>query len=336
MDKKNVGIVGATGYVGEELLSILDNHEKVNVSFVSSHNNQGKTLFEITKKFSNIENLVLDSVENIKNYDLDLVFFATKHNFSMNYVPFLIEKGIKVIDLSADFRFNDENIWEKTYGDKHFAPELLEKSVYGLPEINAEKIKKSDLVAVPGCYPTASILGILPLLDYVKPNSKIILDVKSGISGAGRNSVENSLENDLKNNFKAYSPEFHRHQPEIKSFLASIKGTKNKIVFTPHLLPLFRGEYITVYLEVENFNEDLNNCYENYYNDSKFVRILKKGTIPELSKVQNTNFCDIGVFKNENTVVVHSAIDNLIKGAAGQAIQCLNLMIGEKEEYILE
>ena len=134
MDKKNVGIVGATGYVGEELLSILDNHEKVNVSFVSSHNNQGKTLFEITKKFSNIENLVLDSVENIKNYDLDLVFFATKHNFSMNYVPFLIEKGIKIIDLSADFRFNDENIWEKTYGDKHFAPELLEKSVYGLPE----------------------------------------------------------------------------------------------------------------------------------------------------------------------------------------------------------
>tara|TARA_B100001248_G_scaffold149210_1_gene111935 strand:- start:868 stop:1632 length:765 start_codon:yes stop_codon:yes gene_type:complete len=254
----------------------------------------------------------------------------------MKYVPFLIEKGIKVIDLSADFRFNDENVWEKTYGDKHFAPELLEKSVYGLPEINAEKIKKSDLVAVPGCYPTASILGILPLLDYVKPNSKIILDVKSGISGAGRNSVENSLENDLKNNFKAYSPEFHRHQPEIKSFLASIKGTNNKIVFTPHLLPLFRGEYITAYLEVENFNEDLNNCYENYYNESKFVRILKKGTIPELSKVQNTNFCDIGVFINENTVVVHSAIDNLIKGAAGQAIQCLNLMIGEKEEYILE
>ena len=148
--------------------------------------------------------------------------------------------------------------------------------------------------------------------------------------------MENSLENDLKNNFKAFSPEFHRHQPEIKSFLASIKGTNNKIVFTPHLLPLFRGEYITAYLEVENFNEDLNNCYENYYNESKFVRILKKGTIPELSKVQNTNFCDIGVFINENTVVVHSAIDNLIKGAAGQAIQCLNLMIGEKEEYILE
>lgn len=335
MDKKNVGIVGATGYVGEELLSILDNHEKVNVSFVSSHNNQGKMLFEITKKFSNIENLTLDSVENIKNYDLDLVFFATKHNFSMNYVPFLIENGIKVIDLSADFRFVDEHIWEKAYGEKHSAPELLNKSVYGLPEFNAEKIKKSDLVAVPGCYPTASILGILPLLDYIKSNSTIILDVKSGISGAGRNSVESSLENDLKNNFKAYSPEFHRHMPEIKSFLASIKGTDNKIVFTPHLLPLFRGEYITAYIEVEKFNQDLNDCYEKYYSESKFVRVLKKGTIPELAKVQNTNFCDIGVFKNENSIVVHSVIDNLIKGAAGQAIQCFNLMIGEKEEYNL-
>ena len=253
----------------------------------------------------------------------------------MNYVPFLIENGIKVIDLSADFRFVDEHIWEKAYGEKHSAPELLNKSVYGLPEFNAEKIKKSDLVAVPGCYPTASILGILPLLDYIKSNSTIILDVKSGISGAGRNSVESSLENDLKNNFKAYSPEFHRHMPEIKSFLASIKGTDNKIVFTPHLLPLFRGEYITAYIEVEKFNQDLNDCYEKYYSESKFVRVLKKGTIPEVAKVQNTNFCDIGVFKNENSIVVHSVIDNLIKGAAGQAIQCLNLMIGEKEEYNL-
>ena len=336
MDRKNVGIVGATGYVGEELLSILDNHERANISFVSSHNSNGKMLYEITKEFSNIENLKLDSIENIRNYDLDIVFFATKHNFSMNHVPFLLEKGIKVIDLSADFRFNDPNIWENAYGEKHKAPELLKKSIYGLPEFNAEKIKDSDLIAVPGCYPTASLLGILPLIDHIKPESKIILDVKSGISGAGRNAVENSLENDLQNNFKAYSPEFHRHQPEIKNFLSSKKGTVNEINFTPHLLPIFRGEYITAYLELKDTQEDLNQLFENHYNSNKFVRILNKGTIPELSKVQNTNFCDIGIFKNQGCAVIHSAIDNLVKGAAGQAIQCFNLMIGEKEEYILE
>ena len=336
MDRKNVGIVGATGYVGEELLSILDNHERANISFVSSHNGKGKMLYEITKEFSNIENLKLDSIENIKNYDLDIVFFATKHNFSMNHVPFLLEKGIKVIDLSADFRFNDPNIWENAYGEKHKAPELLKKSIYGLPEFNAEKIKDSDLIAVPGCYPTASLLGILPLIDHIKPESKIILDVKSGISGAGRNAVENSLENDLQNNFKAYSPEFHRHQPEIKNFLSSKKGTVNEIIFTPHLLPIFRGEYITAYLELNDMQEDLNQLFENHYSSNKFVRILNKGTIPELSKVQNTNFCDIAIFKNQGCTVIHSAIDNLVKGAAGQAIQCFNLMIGEKEEYILE
>ena len=254
----------------------------------------------------------------------------------MNHVPFLLEKGIKVIDLSADFRFNDPNIWENAYGEKHKAPELLKKSIYGLPEFNAEKIKDSDLIAVPGCYPTASLLGILPLIDHIKPESKIILDVKSGISGAGRNAVENSLENDLQNNFKAYSPEFHRHQPEIKNFLSSKKGTVNEIIFTPHLLPIFRGEYITAYLELKDMQEDLNQLFENHYNSNKFVRILNKGTIPELSKVQNTNFCDIGIFKNQSCAVIHSAIDNLVKGAAGQAIQCFNLMIGEKEEYILE
>lgn len=335
MDKKNVGIVGATGYVGEELLSILDKHDKAKVTFVSSHNSKGKMLYEIIKKFSNIENLKLDSIENIENHDLDIVFFATKHNFSMNYVPSLLKKGTKVIDLSADFRFEDKDIWQKAYGESHKAPDLLAKSAYGLPEYNSEKIKNSELIAVPGCYPTASILGILPLIEYIQPQSKIILDVKSGISGAGRSSVESELEKELKNNFKAYSPEFHRHQPEIKAFLSSVKGSENEIIFTPHLLPLFRGEYVTAYIEIGDFKEDLNNFYENYYNNFEFVRVLKKGTVPELKKVQNTNFCDIGVFENENCVVIHSAIDNLVKGAAGQAIQCFNLLIGEKEGYIL-
>ena len=211
----------------------------------------------------------------------------------------------------------------------------VKKLNFDSQKYNSEKIKNSELIAVPGCYPTASILGILPLIEYIQPQSKIILDVKSGLSGAGRSSVESELEKELKNNFKAYSPEFHRHQPEIKAFLSSVKGSENEIIFTPHLLPLFRGEYVTAYIEIGDFKEDLNNFYENYYNNSEFVRVLKKGTVPELKKVQNTNFCDIGVFENENCVVIHSAIDNLVKGAAGQAIQCFNLLIGEKEGYIL-
>ena len=334
--KKNIGIVGATGYVGEELLSFLDTHEGVQVTYVSSFNSEGKLLFDVVKKYSNISNLKLENINNITNFDLDIVFFATKHDFSMSYVSDLLKRDIKVIDLSADFRFSDKSIWEKAYGTAHKSPDLLKSSIYGLPELNSSKISKASLVGVPGCYPTASLLGLMPIAKYIKPNSKIVLDVKSGVSGAGRNSVEGSLKKDMENNFKAYSPEFHRHQPEIKSFLEENFNLNSNLIFVPHLLPIFRGEYITAYVDIEGFKGDLSDLYTNYYEGKTFVRVLKKGTVPELKKVQNTNFCDISPFFNENTAVIHVAIDNLIKGAAGQAIQCLNLMIGEKEEYTLK
>ena len=261
--KKNIGIVGATGYVGEELLSFLDTHEGVQVTYVSSFNSEGKLLFDVVKKYSNISNLKLENINNITNFDLDVVFFATKHDFSMSYVSDLLKRDIKVIDLSADFRFSDKSIWEKAYGTAHKSPDLLKSSIYGLPELNSSKISKASLVGVPGCYPTASLLGLMPIAKYIKPNSKIVLDVKSGVSGAGRNSVEGSLKKDMENNFKAYSPEFHRHQPEIKSFLEENFNLNSNLIFVPHLLPIFRGEYITAYVDIEGFKGDLSDLYTN-------------------------------------------------------------------------
>ena len=260
--------------------------------------------------------------------DLDYVFFATKHDYSMDYVPEILKKGVKVIDLSADFRLSNEKLWQETYDSKHRAGELLPQAVYGLPEHSAEKIKAANLVAVPGCYPTASILGLLPVLPYLQKNSKIILDAKSGISGAGKSSVENGLEEDIKENFKSYNVGFHRHQPEIRDFLKTEFNLDHEIIFIPHLLPLFRGEYVTLYCEVTKNDLNLNDLYKNYYESHKLVRIKEKGEIAEIKDVINTFYCDISLSYafQSNTIVINSAIDNLLKGAASQAIQCLDIM----------
>ena len=204
----------------------------------------------------------------------------------------------------------------------------MPQAIYGLPEHSAEKIKAANLVAVPGCYPTASILGLLPVIPYLQQNSKIILDAKSGISGAGKSSVENGLEEDIKENFKSYNVGFHRHQPEIKDFLKTEFNLDHEIIFIPHLLPLFRGEYVTLYCEVSQNDLDLNELYESYYENHKLVRVKEKGEIAEIKEVINTFYCDISVSYafQSNTIVVNSAIDNLLKGAASQAIQCLDIM----------
>ena len=246
----------------------------------------------------------------------------------MDYVPEILKKGVKVIDLSADFRLSNGKLWQETYDSKHRADDLLPQAIYGLPEHSAEKIKEANLVAVPGCYPTASILGLLPVIPYLKQNSKIILDAKSGISGAGKSSVENGLEEDIKENFKSYNVGFHRHQPEIKDFLKTEFNLDHEIIFIPHLLPLFRGEYVTLYCEVSQNDLDLNELYESYYEKHKLVRVKEKGQIAEIKEVINTFYCDISVSYafQSNTIVVNSAIDNLLKGAASQAIQCLDIM----------
>ena len=336
MGLKKIGIVGATGYVGVELLNLLDRHSDVEVSFLSSNNSLGEELFKKIQPYTNIKNQKFLPADLAKSNELDFIFFATQHNFSMDLVPDLIEKGTKVIDLSADFRISDTAMWEKAYEDKHRAPELAQKAVYGLPELGREKIKEAKLVAVPGCYPTASILGIIPVIDFVDNKSEIILDVKSGISGAGRNKVEEGLSSEIKDNFKAYSPEFHRHQTEINYFLKKNYGITQEIIFTPHLIPIFRGEYVTCYIKLKNQSQDFQKIYEDFYDGEKFVRVQEKGTVPELKKVQNTNFCDISVFQKKNVLTIHVAIDNLLKGAASQAMQCFNIMLGSDEEKGLD
>ena len=321
----SIGIVGATGYVGEELASIIESREDLSLAFVSSFSHEGKKYKEVHSK-TNSE-LVLQPIDQMPD-KLDYVFFATKHDYSMDYVPEILKKGVKVIDLSADFRLSNEKLWQETYDSKHRADDLLPQAIYGLPEHSAEKIKAANLVAVPGCYPTASILGLLPVIPYLQKNSKIILDAKSGISGAGKSSVENGLEEDIKENFKSYNVGFHRHQPEIKDFLKMEFNLDHEIIFIPHLLPLFRGEYVTLYCEVSQNDLDLNELYESYYEKHKLVRVKEKGEIAEIKEVINTFYCDISVSYafQSNTIVVSSAIDNLLKGAASQAIQCLDIM----------
>ena len=321
----NIGIVGATGYVGEELASIIESRKDLSLAFVSSFSHEGKKYKEVHSKTNS--DLVLQPIDQIPD-KLDYVFFATKHDYSMDYVPEILKKGVKVIDLSADFRLSNEKIWQETYDSKHRAVKLLPQAVYGLPEHSAEKIKTANLVAVPGCYPTASILGLLPILPYLQKNSKIILDAKSGISGAGKSSVENGLEEDIKENFKSYNVGFHRHQPEIRDFLKIEFNLDHEIIFIPHLLPLFRGEYVTLYCEVTKNDLNLNDLYENYYESHKLVRIKEKGEIAEIKDVINTFYCDISLSYafQSNTIVINSAIDNLLKGAASQAIQCLDIM----------
>ena len=321
----NIGIVGATGYVGEELASIIESREDLSLAFVSSFSHEGKKYKEIYSKTNS--KLVLQPIDQMPK-NLDYVFFATKHDYSMDYVPEILKKGVKVIDLSADFRLSNGKLWQETYDSKHRADDLLPQAIYGLPEHSAEKIKAANLVAVPGCYPTASILGLLPVIPYLQKNSKIILDAKSGISGAGKSSVENGLEEDIKENFKSYNVGFHRHQPEIKDFLKMEFNLDHEIIFIPHLLPLFRGEYVTLYCEVSQNDLDLNELYESYYEKHKLVRVKEKGEIAEIKEVINTFYCDISVSYafQSNTIVVSSAIDNLLKGAASQAIQCLDIM----------
>ena len=297
----------------------------MSLAFVSSFSHEGKEFKEVHSKTNS--KLFLQPIDQIPD-NLDYVFFATKHDYSMDYVPEILKKGVKVIDLSADFRLSNGKLWQETYDSKHRADDLLPQAIYGLPEYSAEKIKAANLVAVPGCYPTASILGLLPVIPYLQKNSKIILDAKSGISGAGKSSVENGLEEDIKDNFKSYNVGFHRHQPEIKDFLKMEFNLDHEIIFIPHLLPLFRGEYVTLYCEVTQNDLNLNELYENYYEKHKLVRVKEKEEIAEIKDVINTYYCDISVSYafQSNTIVVSSAIDNLLKGAASQAIQCLDIM----------
>jgi N-acetyl-gamma-glutamyl-phosphate reductase len=336
-----VAIVGASGYTGIELLRILFGHPEVAVTCVTSERSAGKAIAGIFPTVRGRCNYILENLEPTRVADkADLIFTALPHKAAMEVVPTFLKLGKKVIDLSADYRLKKQEEYAAWY-EPHMNPELLKKAVYGLPEIRREKIKKADLVANPGCYPTSIILGLAPLLKGgIIETSSIIADSKSGVSGAGRGAKVDTLFCEVNGGFKAYGVTTHRHTPEIEQELSFLAGETITISFTPHLVPMNRGILSTIYgkLREDLTAEKLIGMYEEFYKGEAFVRILQEGDFPSTLHVQGSNFCDIGLAVDKRTrrVIVVSTIDNLIKGASGQAVQNMNIMQGFPENLGLE
>jgi N-acetyl-gamma-glutamyl-phosphate reductase len=331
-----IGIVGATGYTGEELLRLLSLHDSVEVAVVTSNTRKGELLTDVFPSLGQFDlSFVGHDSDNL--YSCDLVFFATPNATAMHYIPALIEQGCRVIDLSADFMIQSPEIWQRWYKQKHACPELLKDAVYGLPEFNRDLIIKANLIANPGCYPTAIVLGLLPAIkNGLIDTKRIIANAVSGVSGAGRKAVLSKEFSDFTESFKAYGVFTHRHLPEISQILNDISlGDDINLVFTPHLVPMHRGIHATIYVDTIVSKDEIRNHYTNFYLQEKFVDVLSEGSCPETKTVKMTNMCNIGFhFNNEKPrkMIILSVIDNLIKGAAGQAIQNMNLMFGFDEE----
>lgn len=328
-NKINIGIVGATGYTGVELLRILANHHYANVVAVTSRQEAGKKVSDLFPNLRSVYDLYFTSPENAHLEDCDVVFFATPNGVALKEAPALLEAGVKVIDLSADYRIKNVGVWEEWYKLPHTSPLWVEKAVYGLPELNRDAIKEAQLIANPGCYPTAVTLGLLPLLQngHLKDGVPIIADCKSGVSGAGRKADIGSLMCEAGDNFKAYAVTGHRHLPEIKQTIKTVSGTDKELVFVPHLTPMIRGMHATMYVEL-NSDIDVSELYLKYYQENLFVDILPTGIYPETRSVRGANLCRISIQKAPQSKlwVIMSVIDNLVKGAAGQAVQNMNII----------
>ena len=331
-----VGIVGATGYTGAELIRILSNHPKVKLSTITSRQYAGSKFSDIypamAGRVDNIcEELVIDEFCN----KVDFVFLALPHKISMKFAPEFINRNLKVVDLSADFRFNNVLQYEKYY-QPHTAKELLAQSVYGLCEIYHNEIRYANLVGNPGCYPTTILLPLFPLIiNNIIKTDLIIADSKSGVTGAGRSLSLGTHFCEVNEGFKAYNIGKHRHTPEIEEILSIGANKDINITFAPHLLPISRGMLSTIYTEIADnvTTYDVENCLKSYYAQKPFVRIVAADTFPNVSNVQNTNYCDIGftIDKKQKRLILVSVIDNLGKGAAGQAVQNMNIMLGINE-----
>jgi len=337
----NVGIFGATGYAGQQLTWLLHNHPEVNIKFLNSHNYSNFQTNEIYGNFNGfIEDKYIDMEEAINSIDkVDVIFLSLPHGKAFQITEKALSLGVKVIDLGADFRLKDKEAYETWYGVNHLAPSLLGEAVYGLCELNREKIKESNLIANPGCYPTATIFALAPLLKhkFIKTDS-IIIDAKSGVSGSGRSANISSLYCECNESIKAYGAPGHRHTPEIEQELGKIAGEKLLVSFTPHLVPMNRGILSTCYgsLAKDTNEEELQEVYREFYKNEYFVKILN--TLPETRWVRGSNMCHIGIRIDKRTgrVLAVSAIDNLVKGAAGQAVQNMNLLFNFKETTGIE
>lgn len=337
VDMIKTAVLGATGYAGIELVRLLSNHPEAEINFLGSQSFAGKGIDEVYRNFDSVLDVKCSELDIDKVSECDVAFTALPHGASKEVIPALIGCGVKVIDLSGDFRYDDINVYEKWYGQKHSSPELLKESVYGMPELYRSEIKNARLIGNPGCYTTCSILGTVPLLKSgIAETKNIIVDAKSGVTGAGRGL---SLANhfcECTENMKAYKVASHRHTSEIEQEFSKAAGEEIIISFTPHLIPLKRGILSTIYVNLKRPSsaKELTEIYKEFYKDEFFVRVKDEGVLPETKFVAGSNFVDIGVCYDERLqrAVIVSAIDNIVKGAAGQAVQNMNLLFGLDEK----
>ena len=325
-----VGVVGGTGYTGVELLRLLAQHPQTELVAITSRSEAGMAVADMFPSLRGRVSLKFSDPATSPLADCDVVFFATPNGVAMQQARSLLDAGVRVIDLAADFRIKDVALWEKWYGMTHASPDLVAEAVYGLPEVNREQIRSARLLANPGCYPTATQLGLLPLVEAGCVDlNHLIADVKSGVSGAGRKAETHTLFAEASDNFKAYGVAGHRHLPEIRQGLAASVGREIGLTFVPHLTPMIRGIHATLYARITR-EEDFQALFEQRYTGEAFVDVMPQGSHPETRSVRAANTCRIAVHRPQggDTLVVLSVIDNLVKGAAGQAVQNMNLMVG--------
>lgn len=328
-----VGIVGGTGYTGVELLRLLVQHPEVELTTITSRAEAGSAVSDMFPSLRGRVSLKFSDPATAPLRECQLVFFATPNGVAMQQTRALLDAGVRVIDLAADFRIKDIALWEKWYGMSHAAPDLVAEAVYGLPELNRERIKLARLVANPGCYPTATQLGFLPLIEAGCVDlGHLIADAKSGVSGAGRKAETHILFAEASDNFKAYGVQGHRHLPEIRQGLSLVAGAPVGLTFVPHLTPMIRGIHSTLYARITR-EEDFQALYETRFAAEPFVDVMPARSHPDTRSVRAANTCRIAVHRPQggNTLVVLSVIDNLVKGAAGQAVQNMNLMFDFNE-----
>jgi len=332
-DKRiKAGIVGGTGYTGAELLRLLAVHPNVDLHCITSRSEAGSPVAAMFPSLRGFVNLVFQTPEEAQLEACDVVFFATPHGVAMNQAEALLAKGVRIIDLAADFRLQNTATFEQWYKMPHACPEVLKDAIYGLPELHREKIVQAQVVANPGCYPTTVLLGLAPLLDQqnLTNGATIIADCKSGVSGAGRKASVGTLFSEASDNFKAYGLPGHRHHPEIFEQLTGLAGSEVSLLFVPHLVPMIRGMFATLYVQLADHASatDVQHLFESYYADEQFVDVMPAGSSPETRFVRGGNMVRIAIHRpgNGNQLIILVVQDNLVKGASGQAVQNMNLM----------
>ncbi len=339
--KLQIAIVGGTGYTGVELLRLLSKHPYVELKMITSRSEAGKKLDEMFPSLRGFYDLAFEEPEISRLKQCDLVFFATPNGVAMNQVAELLDAGVKIIDLAADFRIKDIDTWQHWYGMTHQCPDIVAQAVYGLPELYRNEIKKAQIVANPGCYATAIQLGFLPLIEKKCIDiSHLIANGASGVSGAGRGAIVSNIYSEINDSYKSYAAQGHRHLPEIKQQLEQVAQEKVNLTFVPHLIPMTRGIHATLYAKLTHQSsiEDIHQLFQKRYKNEPFVDILPLASHPETRSVKSSNFCRIALFKpqDDDMLVILVVIDNLVKGASGQALQNMNIMLGFDEKTALD